>query len=62
MTTTIHSVVYRVATIILSHFNDSILYQLGDIESYLASYLANHQDKMSLRASRVTPSKSMQYY
>jgi hypothetical protein len=42
-----------VATLILSTFNDTILNELGDIETYIASYLYKNQDSLSLKAARV---------
>lgn len=47
----------RVATLILSYFNDTILNQLGDIESYLASYLYKNRENMTLYATRVASGK-----
>lgn len=47
----------RVATLILSYFNDTILNQLGDIESYLASYLYKNRKNMTLYAARVASGK-----
>lgn len=51
----------RVATLILSYFNDTVLSQLGDIESYIASYIYKNQDNLSLQAARVAPGKPQDF-
>ena len=48
---------FRVATIILSYFNDTILSQLGDIENYIASYIYDNRDQLSIETARVNCGK-----
>lgn len=44
---------YRVATIIVSYYNETILSQLGDLETYIASYITDKRDQLSVEAIRI---------
>ena len=62
ISTTIHTAIiilllFRVATIIRSYFNDTILSQLGDIENYIASYIYDNVDQLSIEIARVACGK-----
>ena len=48
---------FRVATIIRSYFNDTILSQLGDIENYIASYIYDNMDQLAIQIARVACGK-----
>lgn len=52
-------VLCRVATLILSYFNDTVLNELGDIESYLASYLYKNRQNLTMQAARVASGKPL---
>ena len=55
------STLLRVATIILSYLNDTIGSQLGDIETYISSYIYENREKLSLQAARIASGKPQHY-